>query len=792
MYSIFKAVVWLAWLPLLSACDVTVASPTSQTLSIQDQSFISTTSSTEVTGTLYFEAGRTRPLEFSVSVPPEFGEVAFSNTSDGLFEYELVDLNGLSGDNFTVAVSDGQNTETALVSISIADTTAPLISARPLDGAAHTAIDTDIVITSDDPLRDTTLTVQSTDGLCSGSVQLSANNFASCIGLNEATVASLATEFSIVPKADLTIDTEYKIKITDAVENYFDLPVTETIQTFSTFTSGLVINEVGSSYYANAMRWFELYNGTSATVNLSNYVLKSRDIDKLTSIPSNLGSFTLPSVTLGANQYAIVRAQSWTTTYSNTDSVIYINDGNKYPFWNENGFLELIETTSGNTVDLVVFGQTYLQQGTGVSWLGSPATMESNPDSFGKSIGRNANHADTNAATDWQAYNPGTYGAVNDVECATDNDADMIPDCNEATGKTFSGMPLFDWGARNGTTDIFIEVDYMASTDEGIIPRKEALDKVVAAFASKGINVHFDVGDLFDQSPGLNPAMYDLGGGNEVPFNNGMTFSPSNGEADFHDYKDAYFDSRRLQFFHYMIMANSQNFDGSSGSSGLAEIASNDILITLGNWGLNSDNTAATNRLINFQAGTIMHELGHNLGLLHGGGDNDNYKPNYLSVMNYEYQLMGLPEIGNNEADRMHDRFGNSCKTMLINGPSDDYNNFVISYSDGSSLNLNEAALDETGGLRRTGSGNVDFNCNGSNNETSVAFNINGEGGNTTLADHNDWGNLVTDFGGLSNTSNHGARQAPNTPSKVITWPTKIVDDRSAPFIRESLYRPQD
>ena len=37
-----------------------------------------------------------------------------------------------------------------------------------------------------------------------------------------------------------------------------------------------------------------------------------------------------------------------------------------------------------------------------------------------------------------------------------------------------------------------------------------------------------------------------------------------------------------------------------------------------------------------------MHELGHNLGLRHGGDDLPNFKPNYLSVMNYSFQLTGL------------------------------------------------------------------------------------------------------------------------------------------------------
>jgi len=38
------------------------------------------------------------------------------------------------------------------------------------------------------------------------------------------------------------------------------------------------------------------------------------------------------------------------------------------------------------------------------------------------------------------------------------------------------------------------------------------------------------------------------------------------------------------------------------------------------------------------QAGTLMHEFGHTLGLQHGGGDGVNDKPNYLGVMNYTFQ----------------------------------------------------------------------------------------------------------------------------------------------------------
>ncbi|MFJ9521711.1 CARDB domain-containing protein [Kitasatospora sp. NPDC101801] len=44
-------------------------------------------------------------------------------------------------------------------------------------------------------------------------------------------------------------------------------------------------------------------------------------------------------------------------------------------------------------------------------------------------------------------------------------------------------------------------------------------------------------------------------------------------------------------------------------------------------------------------AGTLMHELGHNLGLAHGGDETHNCKPNYVSVMNYDVQS-GIPRTG--------------------------------------------------------------------------------------------------------------------------------------------------
>jgi probable HAF family extracellular repeat protein len=73
------------------------------------------------------------------------------------------------------------------------------------------------------------------------------------------------------------------------------------------------------------------------------------------------------------------------------------------------------------------------------------------------------------------------------------------------------------------------------------------------------------------------------------------------------------------------------------------------------------------------QAAVFMHELGHNLGLGHGGGDDINGKPNYPSVMNYtlsykfhwngrfwrlDYTRAGPPELTNLNELSLNERTG--------------------------------------------------------------------------------------------------------------------------------------
>jgi len=100
----------------------------------------------------------------------------------------------------------------------------------------------------------------------------------------------------------------------------------------------------------------------------------------------------------------------------------------------------------------------------------------------------------------------------------------------------------------------------------------------------------------------------------------------------------------KRQAFRYGIFWHFLNLPAINGSpdttSGGAEVPGNDFVVTLGGGNVVLGHAQGDQ---NQQAGTLMHELGHTLGLRHGGGEFANCKPNYLSIMTYSRQWPGAP-----------------------------------------------------------------------------------------------------------------------------------------------------
>ena len=168
-------------------------------------------------------------------------------------------------------------------------------------------------------------------------------------------------------------------------------------------------------------------------------------------------------------------------------------------------------------------------------------------------------------------------------------------------------------------------------------------------------------------------------------------------------------------------------------ATGLAEQPGNDVLVSLG--GLRDRGLSPTALAL---GGTFMHELGHNLGLDHGGpsfvgGDPAdpaqyrlNYKPNYLSVMNYNHQVVGIET-----ADPSCGLLDYACRTTPV-AVRLDYSSFAEGAlpnaldedtdSELPGLNLGRPDIAYVwcagGAARIPGTGPVDFNCNGSTDDT--------------------------------------------------------------------------
>ena len=280
----------------------------------------------------------------------------------------------------------------------------------------------------------------------------------------------------------------------------------------------LVISEVATNYFRNDVAWVEVFNRGSEPVDLSSYTLRSSHLRLDTGVNSLVPlEFSLPRVLVPAGAYLVVAGKIH-DKLQNSSQMVYVENNDRVPFWNTNGSLELVK--AGDTADFVRFGSSMASPLAENAWNGRNVdSLPSGANEHGKSIVRLASNgmADTNTGADWSLVNFATPAGVNDIAPGVvDSDLDGIPDSAKIAGGTYAGLDLHAMGARPGRRDIFVEIDYMKSSDPALTPRREALQKIVAAFAAKNIALHLDTGAL--HAPAFDPALFNLGGGNAVDF----------------------------------------------------------------------------------------------------------------------------------------------------------------------------------------------------------------------------------------------------------------------------------
>lgn len=574
------------------------------------------------------------------------------------------------------------------------------------------------------------------------------------------------------------------------------------LATFGAACPELLITEIGSMpNFLGVSGWFEVYNTTNAAINLSGYTLRANSLLQGSPFTIQPQNYVLPAVIVQPGAYAVVSGRVNTNQASGPRLAMLSNGvtATDYePWYQTNTFIELVRNAGGATVDFVRVGTNLTAPTTASAWKSGAAPA--NPSSRGQALVRNRLNTDTNTGANWVAVPFATPGGLNDVPVgAVDLDphpnggtavGDGIPDYAEdpatpAALRTFAGIDYYAMGARTNQTDVFMEIDYMqdpVTAYDSYVPQKETLQRATAMLLTQNIAIHIDAGTLY--SAVFDPSNFNLGQGNsQLPYSRctaidwtlggGQACATAPGYRGVYSYKTDYMDLARRNGFYYSVFANKQ-YDN-QGSSGLGEVNGNDFVVNLGQTQTNRTSTFNTNYIINTQTGTLLHEWGHNTGLLHGGNDNINYKPNYLSVMNYLYFNGVGPSEGPgyifNPASRAtlipgdryyaskysggppeviwHNiKFTNDVTNSLV----DSYLTFNTKYSTGAGTSINEAAINEAAGLGRVkitpaNRIDVDFNNSGALDAGTYALDVNNDGTpNQVLTDYNDLANMSFAF----------------------------------------------
>ena len=232
--------------------------------------------------------------------------------------------------------------------------------------------------------------------------------------------------------------------------------------------------------------------------------------------------------------------------------------------------------------------------------------------------------------SDHKAYSICTRNGLDDTDC------DGLADDWEKAGSYLGiSMPGVNWQHK----DILVEIDAMVSHANTNL--NSAIDLVKTKFATApgisnpdmrpGINLHV----IFDQKTIPHDSCTDIW--SEFQTLKNAWFGTALEKASIPDIV-----SKKQTIYHYGISLHSQC--GLTGVSGNAEQPGNDIVISLGDSGwADSDANGHPDGNTDQKAATLMHELGHNLNLKHGGSANTPpCKPNYFSVMNQLYEFAGI------------------------------------------------------------------------------------------------------------------------------------------------------
>jgi hypothetical protein len=245
-----------------------------------------------------------------------------------------------------------------------------------------------------------------------------------------------------------------------------------------------------------------------------------------------------------------------------------------------------------------------------------------------------------------------------------DSDGDGLPDLWETEGIDFNTDGAIDLdlpvlGANALRKDVFVEFDFMETQE----PSLEELEPVIQAFAdapvnnpdgSTGITLHIEIDEevefiqriiLWPEFDAIKAEHFGTGAQRSAPNANDLL-------------------TAKALVYRYAI--NAFQICGGVDENDPTECIDYSHRGGYSDFGPNFVVAIGDNDDVFDLAGAFMHELGHSLGLRHGGHDKVNCKPNYLSIMNYLYEEAGLEDTQTNQTVLDYSR---QALPTLVEGP---------------------------------------------------------------------------------------------------------------------------
>ena len=362
-----------------------------------------------------------------------------------------------------------------------------------------------------------------------------------------------------------------------------------------------------------------------------------------------------------------------------------------------------------------------------------------------------------------------------------DTDGDALGDGWEINGININEdatTDLFLINSDPNKKDLYVEPDAMAD----FVPPQGALNLVAAAFAlapgalvqnpdgSDGITLHATLDEIDITSAPWDDPWDGLDGIKAVHFGTTLERTGTN---------SANVLAAKALAYRYMVFADKFLGESYSGAGELpgyeldrADPAvephgGNDFAVTLGTLWLTNPGVTP-----NMQAGTFMHELGHTLGLGHGGDDGLQFKPNYHSVMNYTWQMPARPPAPPPNPPPAP----TALQTAYINSWGLDYSRVKFPDLDEDHLNEGAGIGGHAGHVLRLGpprvqvlvkeSGPVDWNQTDADsdgdrdNDANVVADINYDRAQSLLRGFEDWSQLRYYFREVSATAGRAHGEA--------------------------------